>query len=338
MTLRIGIALGDPSGIGPEITLKALHAEFPTDDTRYIVVGCPALLEATRRRLQLDLRFVAARHAQPNDRLVVDPGSVSPLPASPAPTDPAAAHAALDWLTTGARHCLNHRLDALVTAPLSKAAIIRTGQPFTGQTEYLTQLAGNPPTAMMLLGHDDHQRWLRVTLVTTHLPLRDVATALSPQNIETAIRTTATACHQLGLARARLAVCGLNPHAGEQGLLGTEEIQLIQPTLERLRAQGFDLQGPLAADTVFHAALHGRYDAVIAMFHDQGLPALKAVAFHTGVNWTLGLPFVRTSPDHGPAHDIAGQGIANPSSMRAAIQLARQLAAGRDFSPWNDPG
>jgi len=328
--LTLGIALGDVTGVGPEITLAALRAEAVADPTRYLLLGDSTVVQRWSNRLGWDPGFRDLAGAGPADRFLLreiplrEPPSVS-MPHGAAP----AAEAALAALTEGARLCLDGQLDALVTAPLSKAAILRTGRAFTGQTEYLTQLAGNPPTAMMLLGHDERERWLRVTLVTTHLPLRDVAAAITPERIERAVRLSVAACRDLGLPQARIGVCGLNPHAGEEGHLGDEEIRVIRPTVERLRAEGFHVSLPVAGDTIFHAAAEGQYDAVVAMYHDQGLAPLKLLAFHTGVNWTLGLPFIRTSPDHGTAYDIAGRGRANPSSMRAAIRLARQLARNR---------
>jgi 4-hydroxythreonine-4-phosphate dehydrogenase len=214
---------------------------------------------------------------------------------------------------------------ALVTAPVSKEAIVRSGQPFVGQTEYLAELAGIRHPVMMLVGNDEHGRWLRVALATTHLPLRLVADHLSQAGIEQAIVLAAKACRDLGLPRARIGVCGLNPHAGEGGKMGTEEQTTITPAVETARRQGVEVAGPLPADTLFHHAYRGRYEAVVAMYHDQGLAPLKMIGFESGVNWTLGLPFVRTSPDHGTAYDIAGRGVANPSSMVAAIRLAKQL-------------
>jgi len=181
----------------------------------------------------------------------------------------------------------------------------------------------------MLLGHDEQGRWLRVALATTHLPLSNVPRNITREKILLAIELAANACRDLELTSARIAVCGLNPHAGESGQMGDEEITIIGPAVEAARRAGFNVRGPLSGDAVFYHALRGEFDAVVAMYHDQGLAPLKAVAFDTGVNWTLGLPFVRTSPDHGTAYDIAGRGIANPSSMIAAIRLARQLVRAR---------
>ncbi len=216
-----------------------------------------------------------------------------------------------------------------MTAPVSKEAIVRAGQPFVGQTEMLSQLAHAQRTAMMLLGHDDRGRWLRVALATTHLPIKRVSDHLTQAKIEQVIELAAEACRDLGLPRARVAVCGLNPHAGEGGEMGTEEQTIITPAVRAAQSRQLDVAGPLAADALFYHALKGEFDAVVAMYHDQGLAPLKMIAFETGVNWTLGLPFIRTSPDHGTAYDIAGQGKANPSSMVAALRLARQLARNR---------
>lgn len=185
---------------------------------------------------------------------------------------------------------------------------------------------------MMLLGRDDRQRWLRVALATTHLPLKEVAENLNQGKIELAITRASEACRDLGLKRMRVGVCGLNPHAGEGGQLGTEEQTIIKPAVDACQKRGIDAVGPLAADTLFHYAFRGDYDAVVAMYHDQGLAPLKMIAFDSGINWTLGLPFIRTSPDHGTAYDIAGKGVANPSSMIAALRLAKQLT-GKSADP-----
>jgi 4-hydroxythreonine-4-phosphate dehydrogenase len=225
---------------------------------------------------------------------------------------------------------LHGKAGALVTAPVNKEAIIRSGEKtFVGQTELLSELAGAQRTAMMLLGADDRGRWLRVALATIHIPIREVAAKLKREKIELAIELAAQACRDLGLSRARIAVCGLNPHAGEGGKIGDEEITTITPAVQSMNQRGVDVHGPFAADTLFYYVFRGDYDAVVAMYHDQGLVPLKMIGFESGVNWTLGLPFVRTSPDHGTAYDIAGRGIANPSSMISAIRLAKQLIARR---------
>jgi 4-hydroxythreonine-4-phosphate dehydrogenase len=326
MTGWIAISLGDVTGIGPEVTLKALAVEAEQDETRYLLIGDSENTAALHQRLGLRLPLQPFSEFGAAGRFFLHDPLREPLPPGLAPGSPAAARAAVAWLTDGAQRCLSHETDALVTAPLNKQAVMRSGQPFIGQTEFLSQLAGTERTVMMLLGDDDRGRWLRVALATTHLPLRLVPEQLSAEKIELAIELAARACQDLGLPRRRVAVCGLNPHAGEGGEFGREEIDLIQPVVEAMKQKGLDVVGPLPADTLFYYAYRGDYEAVVAMYHDQGLGPLKMVAFEHGVNWTLGLPFIRTSPDHGTAYDIAGQGKANPSSMRAAIRLAKQLA------------
>jgi 4-hydroxythreonine-4-phosphate dehydrogenase len=329
MTGWIAISLGDVTGIGPEVALKALAAEGVTGDARYLLIGDSHYTAAAYEKLGLEFALQPFSDFGAEGRFFLHNPLHESLPPGLEAGSPVAARAAVAWLTDGAQRCLTHEIDALVTAPLNKQAVMRSGQPFIGQTEFLSELAGTNRTAMMLLGDDDRGRWLRVALATTHLPLKLVAAQLSAEKIQLAVELAAQACKDLGLPRRRVAVCGLNPHAGEGGEFGTEEITLIKPAVDALRQQGLDVVGPLPADTVFYYAYRGDYDAVVAMYHDQGLGPLKMVAFEHGVNWTLGLPFIRTSPDHGTAYDIAGQGIANPSSMRAAIRLAKQLARQR---------
>jgi 4-hydroxythreonine-4-phosphate dehydrogenase len=320
----IGISLGDITGIGPEVTLKALAAEASADDTRYLLIGDAEHTRVLNRQLGLDLPLQDYRsNDDPGRFLLCQP--LDALPLDLIEGSPAAARAAVEWVKEGALRCLRGELDALVTAPVNKEAIVRAGVAFIGQTELLSQLAGTDRTAMMLLGQDDRGRWLRVTLATTHVPLRLVSEHLTRPRIELAIELAARACHDLGLPRARVAVCGLNPHAGEGGHMGTEEQTTIGPAVLTAQRRQLDVVGPLSADALFYYAYRGDYDAVVAMYHDQGLAPLKMVAFEQGVNWTLGLPFIRTSPDHGTAYDIAGQGRANPSSMLAAMRLAKQL-------------
>jgi len=325
----IGITLGDVTGIGPEVALKAFAAELPLDDTRYLLIGDAG--HARQINQQLALKLQLQTYGGPNGagRVFITNPLAEPLSLDLVEGSPAAARAAVAWLADGAQRCLRQELDALVTAPVSKEAIVRAGQAFVGQTEFLSQIAGVERTAMMLLGQDERGRWLRVALVTTHLPLKLVAEHVTRAKVELAIELAAQACRDLGLPRARMVVCGLNPHAGEGGQMGNEEQKVIGPAVLAAQRRHFDVIGPHSADAVFYNALRGDYDVVVAMYHDQGLAPLKTVAFETGVNWTLGLPFIRTSPDHGTAYDIAGQGVANPSSMIAAIRLAKQLARAR---------
>jgi 4-hydroxythreonine-4-phosphate dehydrogenase len=326
MTGWIGISLGDITGIGPEVTLKALALEAQADDARYLLIGDAEHLRRLNEQLGLKLPLQTWNGRNEPGRFFLCRPLPGVLPVDLMEGSPAAARAAVAWVREGAERCLARQLDALVTAPVNKEAIVRAGHAFVGQTEMLSQLAGTQRTAMMLLGHDERGRWLRVALATTHLPLKLVSDHLTQAKVEMVIELTAQACRDLGLPRARIAVCGLNPHAGEGGEMGTEELTTIAPAVAAAKRREMEVVGPLAADALFYHAFKGEYDAVVAMYHDQGLAPLKMIAFETGVNWTLGLPFIRTSPDHGTAYDIAGQGKANPSSMVAAIRLAKQLA------------
>lgn len=330
----IAIACGDPAGIGPEVTLRAVAQERQQGSpSHFVLFGDQAQLRALDHRLgtRLELRptslsELANPAASGSGRiLLVDPRSqplIAPWPPGSAPC----ALAGLEYLRAAAEACHGGSCSALVTAPVSKEAILRAGISFVGQTEFLAQLTGTSEVTMMLLGDDERGRWLRVALVTTHLPLREVADAIRTEEVERAIRQSHEACRALRLPRARVAVCGLNPHAGEGGMLGTEEIEIIAPAIRAARDAGLDVHGPVAADTLFHQAIRGDYDVVVAMYHDQGLPPLKLAAFERGVNWTLGLPFPRTSPDHGTAFDLVGKDAADPSSMHAAIRLAASLS------------
>jgi 4-hydroxythreonine-4-phosphate dehydrogenase len=332
MSPWLGISLGDVTGIGPEVTLKALAAELERDATRYLLIGDAEHTRAAVRRFGLNLPLTNYQSKDAPGRLFLCQPLAESLPGDLPPGSPLAARAAVAWVREGAARCLRGELDALVTAPVNKEAIVRAGVSFIGQTELLSELAGTGRTAMMLLGQDDRGRWLRVALATTHLPLKLVSEQLTAEKILTAIELAARACHDLELPRARVGVCGLNPHAGEGGQIGTEELTTIGPAVAQARARKIDAVGPLSADALFHYAYRGDYDVVVAMYHDQGLAPLKMVAFEQGVNWTLGLPYIRTSPDHGTAYDIAGQGKANPSSMIAALRLAKQLAQARKRS------
>lgn len=320
--MRIGITCGDPAGIGPEIALAASMTEARDTGHHFVLIGDPV-------QLQQIARLTTAGELPGAISFETDLSNLESL--GHWARSPASSCAAMRWLEHGARLCMSGKLDALVTGPVSKEGIINAGwTSFRGQTEHLTALAGASGTVMMLLGDDDRGRWIRVSLATVHIPIREVPDALTAAAVELAIRRSSEACFLLGLARARIGVCGLNPHAGEGGKIGDEEIRIVRPAVDACRRHGLDVEGPLAADTLFHQAIRGEFDAVVAMYHDQGLAPMKLVAFDNGVNWTLGLPFIRTSPDHGTAFDIAGRGKADPSSMRAAIRLAVRLARKRD--------
>jgi 4-hydroxythreonine-4-phosphate dehydrogenase len=325
MRARIGITMGDITGIGPEVTLKALAAES-SPEARYVLIGDAQHARQLTHRLGLNLSLQDYHPTDKTNGVFLFNPLPDSLPAGLPAGAPEAARAAVQWLRAGAQCCLRHELDALVTAPVNKESIVRAGHTFVGQTELLSELAATDRTAMMLLGHDDRGRWLRVALATTHVPIKLVSERLTGPKIELAIELAARACSDLGLPRARVAVCGLNPHAGEGGKMGTEELTTIGPAVQAVRNRGIDAVGPLSADALFYYAFKGDYDAVVAMYHDQGLAPLKMIGFESGVNWTLGLPFVRTSPDHGTAYDIAGKGEASPSSMIAALRLAEKLS------------
>jgi 4-hydroxythreonine-4-phosphate dehydrogenase len=325
----IGISLGDVTGVGPEVALKAVAAEADRDNAKYLFIGDENILRRLNQELSLNLPLKKNSSSGDTGRFFITNLQIEPLPENLPAGSPLAANAAVAALRDGGKRCLSGELDALVTAPVNKESIIRAGHKFVGQTEFLSELAGTKRTAMMLLGADEHGRWLRVTLATVHISIKSVPEKLTAEKITLAIELAAQSCRDLGLSRAKIAVAGLNPHAGEGGEFGDEEITTITPTVLAMQKRGFDVVGPLSGDTVFHYALKGEFDAVVAMYHDQGLAPLKAVAFDSGINWTLGLPFIRTSPDHGTAYDIAGKGIANPGSMIAAIRLAKQLVKSR---------
>jgi 4-hydroxythreonine-4-phosphate dehydrogenase len=326
MTGWIGISLGDVTGIGPEVALKAVAVESQNDDAKYLFIGDENTLARLNKKLSLNLPLEKFSSYGDDGRFFIANPLTKLLPENLPAGSPPAANAAVAALRDGTERCLRGELDALVTASVNKASIIRAGHKFVGQTEFLSELANTKRTAMMLLGTDERGHWLRVALATVHISIKSVPEKLTAEKITLAIELAAQACRDLQLPRAKIAVAGLNPHAGEGGEFGDEEIKIIAPAVCAAQKNGFDVVGPLSGDTVFHYALCGDFDAVVAMYHDQGLAPLKAVAFDRGVNWTLGLPFIRTSPDHGTAYDIAGKGIANPSSMIAAIRLAKQLA------------
>jgi 4-hydroxythreonine-4-phosphate dehydrogenase len=319
---RILLTPGEPAGIGPDLAVAVARQPLPC---ALAVVCDPALLEARARRLglPLHLRVLVAGDIPPHR-----PGELTVLPVPlQAPVaagrlDPRNAPYVLETLRLAATQVLEGHADALVTAPVHKGVINDAGIPFSGHTEFLADLCGAPTPVMMLAAGD-----LRVALATTHLPLRAVPGAITRASLQAVLRVLH---HDLrsrfGLAQPRILVCGLNPHAGEGGHLGREEIEIIAPVLEALRSEGLQLGGPLPADTLFTPRLLAQADAVLAMYHDQGLPVLKHAGFGEAVNITLGLPIIRTSVDHGTALELAGSGQAESGSLRAALQMALDLA------------
>ena len=312
----IAISLGDPCGIGPEVVVRALAAR---PDVDAIVYGDAGML--ARAAGSAGVPAPAADRVRAVTTL--SPGDVPPGK----PNDEA-GQAQLAYLAAATTAALAGEVAGLVTAPISKHWIARAGFAFPGHTEYLASRAGVREFAMMLAGPS-----LRVTVATTHVPLRDVAGLLTADGIASTIWLTAEGlARRFGIAAPRVAVAGLNPHAGEAGRFGDEEDRLVRPAIEAARARiaaaeiPAEISGPHVPDVVFRDAARGRYDAVVALYHDQGLIPLKLLHFDEGVNVTLGLPFVRTSPDHGTAYDIAGSGRASASSFLAALDLAARIA------------
>jgi 4-hydroxythreonine-4-phosphate dehydrogenase len=319
--------MGDPAGIGPEVALGCLADVRQRGAGSLLLVGSREVFAVTARLLGLS--FDAPEVSSPEE-LSSRGLTVGVLDAAPLAFTGVfgalradCAEAAARSVEAAARLALAGRVAGIVTAPLTKEGLALVGRDHPGHTELLAALCGCPGRELMMLVGGG----LRVALVTTHLALADVPAAVSAELVERQVRALDAGLRQdFGLAQPRIAVLALNPHAGEGGRFGSEEMRAISPALERVRAAGLSAAGPLPADTAFHRALAGAYDAVLAMYHDQGLAVLKTLAFDSGVNVTLGLPIVRTSPDHGTAYDIAGRGTASPNSMIEAVALARGIA------------
>lgn len=325
--------MGDPAGIGPDITLLAWLARSTSIVPDFAVYADPDLLQSRAEALGLRvplsiLESPADAQGRFEDKLPVIPIALR-AKCDPGRPDPANAAAVLSSIETAVRHVHEGQASAVVTNPISKSILYQVGFKHPGHTEYLASLAElydqsrlHTPVMMLASAH------LRVVPVTIHIPLAEVPRALTPALIEKTIVITAAALQKsFGIPAPRLAVTGLNPHAGEAGSLGSEENDIIIPVLQALQSAGFNITGPHPADTLFHATARQHYDAAIAMYHDQALIPIKTLDFDTGVNVTLGLPFVRTSPDHGTAFDIAGTGNASPKSLIESLKLAAQMAA-----------
>ncbi|GHB16532.1 4-hydroxythreonine-4-phosphate dehydrogenase PdxA [Salinicola rhizosphaerae] len=324
------LTTGEPAGIGPELALLAAE-DWQGLAASVVAVGDPELLEARARELSLSVTLDVCTPGEAiapavNGRLPVWPVGLR-APSHAGRLDPANAGYVLETLDVAIAACRRGQADAMVTAPLHKGAIIEGGHPgFTGHTEYLRDACGVEEVVMMLATERDG-RTFRVALATTHLPLQQVSAAITPDGLTRVIRVLVSELQsRFGIEAPRLLVCGLNPHAGEDGHLGREEIEIIGPALTRLRELGIDIVGPLPADTLFTPRHLDAADAVLAMYHDQGLPVLKYAGFGRAANITLGLGMVRTSVDHGTALDLAGSGLADVGSLRVALDVARQMA------------
>lgn len=331
--IRLALTLGDVNGIGPEVILKAWRSRRWPAEARGVIVGDAGALRAAAAAL--------GGSAPPSVR---DPASATgprcvvwTPPGAPVPTrQPGrvradAARASVAWLEAAVEGWRRGWWDGIVTAPINKEGWARAGVPAPGHTEWLARASGARQVGMLLCGGG-----LRVLLATRHVPLRAVPRLITRRRLFDAFRLAVEALHWLGI-RGDIAVCGLNPHAGDGGAIGTEETDVIAPAIRAARRAGWPVSGPWPGDTVFREARAGRYALVVAMYHDQGLAALKTVALRDGVNVTLGLPFVRTSPDHGTAMSLAGRGLASADSMIAALRMAADLARRPTPRSWRTP-
>ena len=323
---QLALVPGEPAGIGPELCLRL--SQQPRADCRLLAFADPDTLHAAAAALSLPLQLL------PEDAIARQPGDLplrvvpNAVPSRFGTPDPANAGAVIGALRQAGQACLTGELAGVVTGPVHKAVINEGGIAYSGTTELLADQARTP--VVMMLANEI----VRVALATTHLPLRSVADAITAESLALTLQIVHDALQRdFGLASPRIAVLGLNPHAGEDGHLGREELDLIIPLLERLRARGMDLVGPLPADTAFLPAKLAGFDTVLAMYHDQGLPVLKYSGFEQAVNITLGLPYPRVAVDHGTALDLAGRGIADPSSLLAATALCARLARQRTLVP-----
>lgn len=321
---RIALTAGEPAGIGPDLCIQLAQQQ---QQAQLIAIADPAVLQQRAQQLNLPLTLLRADLEHPP--VVANPGSLFYLPVSvagevtPGTLNPANSAYVLETLQTALDGSLDGHFDAIVTAPVHKGVINDAGFDFSGHTEFFADGAGVNKVVMMLATDE-----LRVALATTHLPLQAVSQAITRDSLTQIISITQDSLrHQFGIKHPRIAVCGLNPHAGEGGHLGREEIEVIQPVIDACREKQWDVSGAWPADTIFNQDKLVDYDVVLAMYHDQGLPVLKHHGFGRAVNVTLGLPFIRTSVDHGTALDMAGTGEASASSLQAAIDMALDMAS-----------
>ena len=320
-TAPVAVTCGDPSGIGLEVIAKAWSTL--KDEVPFFLIGDPGHVPLNAPAVVIEAPEKAASAMQDGLPILIHAFPHLAEPGRPAPEN---ARAVVEVIERGTRLALEGRASALCTAPIAKKELADfAGFAFPGHTEFLGKLTGAERAVMMIASEE-----LRVVPTTIHIPLREVPTALTPDLLEDTIRITHEALQRdFGIANPRIAVSGLNPHAGEDGLLGKEDGAVITPVCDRLREEGLLIEGPLPADTMFHPAARATYDAAVLMYHDQALVPAKTLAFDTGVNVTLGLPIIRTSPDHGTAFGIAGQDKASPRSMIEAIRMAYRMAQAR---------
>lgn len=313
----IALTMGDPAGVGPEVIVKALaRKRFPV-----VIIGSLRVLEEAAETcgVSLEFRRVEEPKVFEDAVAVMDLGGRAP---KGKPT-PEAGLCSYRYVVKGAELAMGGKADALVTGPVNKLAVNMAGIKFTGHTELLAELAGGVKTKMLLYLDE-----LRVSHVTTHIPLKEVSEKITADEIIITVKLTSEFLERLG-EEPRIAVAALNPHAGEGGVLGKEEIEVITPAISKLREMGYHVEGPIPSDTIFHRAIKGGFNAVVALYHDQGHIPIKLLGFERAVNVTLGLPYIRTSVDHGTAYDIAGKGIADEGSMLNALTLAEKLVKKR---------
>jgi 4-hydroxythreonine-4-phosphate dehydrogenase len=325
----LAITMGDPAGIGPEIVLKALAHADVFARCRPLVIGDRRILERAAGWLGQTPQFDVVREPaqgtyQPGRVTLFDMENAPPERIAVGEESAAAGAAAVAYVVRACDLAMAGEVDAVVTAPLNKAAMHLAGYDYAGHTELLTERTGAERVSMLLIGPH-----LRIVHVSTHVGLEEAIARVTPQRVEDVIQIAHDACRALGIARPRIAVAGLNPHASEGGIFGNEEAERIQPAIRAARARGLDVSDPQPPDTVFLRATKGAYDVVVAQYHDQGHIPMKLLAFDSGVNVSYGLPIIRTSVDHGTAFDIAGKGIAAESSLLAAIDVALQMAHAR---------
>jgi 4-hydroxythreonine-4-phosphate dehydrogenase len=332
----LGLTMGDPAGVGPEIILKSLRDLAPREaagEFALVVIGTASCMADAAKRLDMPVTIAADTGGWPKIRLIEAASTDAAI--APGQLSAEAGRLAFAAIERSVRLALDGEIDAIVTAPINKEALNRAGYTYPGHTEILAELTRSKGSCMMLA----HDR-LKVTHVSTHVALADVPKRVTPERLRHVFTLTHEALLDLGIAKPRIGVCALNPHAGEGGLFGREDQDIILPVIEEFRARGIAIDGPVPGDTVYVKALAGQFDAVVAMYHDQGHVAVKTLGFAmdpqtglmsslSGVNVTLGLPIIRTSVDHGTAFDIAGKGIANAASMVEAIEFAATMVTAR---------
>jgi 4-hydroxythreonine-4-phosphate dehydrogenase len=331
---RIAVTMGDPAGVGPEVVLKALSNPRVRPVNQYIVIGNHKVLQRAATLLKTELDLTVIHDVNEIDSEPKQPYLLEQPPSPPGDfltgqVDALCGQAAVNYILCAIDMASADLIDAIATAPINKAALQAAGIRFKGHTELLADRTQSQHVAMMLVtpGRGDKPQWLRVTHATTHIPLKDVGEALNADRILKTIDITAKGMDQLGINKPKLALAAFNPHASDEGLMGDEESRILTPVVEQARRDGYDLFGPIPADTVFLRAIEGEFDAVVALYHDQGHIPVKTHGFERAVNITLGLPFIRTSVDHGTAFDIAWKGEANEESMVEALLLARKMSS-----------